>query len=92
MVEWVCNRRKGIGLTKEGIKEMTEGIQKLIDKSIEEAEKRVQEAEQRTKEVKKNTLLEAVKNLMKNAGMSAEEAMENIGIPQGQRETYAALI
>ena len=78
----MSERKRQFKETEEGIKEMSEGIQKLI----------AEEARREAEETKKKTLLDVIKNLMRNAGMSAEEAMENMGIPQGEREMFAALI
>ena len=81
----VSERKRQFKESEEGIREMSEGIQKLIAEEMQEVRREAEEE-------KRNTILGMIGNLMRNAGMSAEEAMENMGIPQGEREMFAALI
>ena len=74
----ISERKHQFKNTEEGVKAMSDGLQELLDKKAKEQEQA--------------TLLTSINNLMKNLKLSLDQAMDALGIPQGQRSTYAGLI
>ena len=74
----ISERKNQFKNTEEGVKAMSDGLQELLDK-------KAKEQEQATKIVD-------IRNIMENLKLSLDQAMDALGIPQGQRSTYAGLI
>ena len=71
-------RKHQLEYTEEGIKAMASDIEKMLKEEYGEAER--------------NTLVNAIKNLMKNLKLTVEQAMDALSIPQNDRATYISMI
>ncbi|MCI8713942.1 MAG: hypothetical protein HFH23_17230 [Ruminococcus sp.] len=99
-----CDVCKAIqDMMEDAAREARKEAQKEVEKVVKEAKKAAREAKKETKEVKKatkkaveeervSTLLETLKNLMGNMGLTAEQSMDAMGVPKREREVLASLL
>ena len=72
--------------TKEGREIMSEAVQKFAEKYAKEYAKEYSEGQY------DKGIVDSIKNIMKNMKMSAEQAMDAVGIPKSEHKKYMTML